>query len=298
MRTDIITPIMLTDAVVKYKVDYLTLLELGKHNLIVITTISDIVFADENSIIKYFKFEEKLKNQEEYFTKLINEKKEEFGYTLIAYDDYLFSMRSLEKTIKIFPVIIDELSQLIKDERTRDIFINIALGKDISSIARKYSLTYDKTCSIYEHAIDQVIRRGSLFKKYSKRIIELAKQNRILNLLVENLKEHITRLQEAKGIYIEIDDLKNVPDHALYLLSLSIKKDLGLDLRCINTLNNAGFNTIEDLLRYVCNHNGKLDSLLEIPNFGSVYLGKLRKVLYNKSIVDENGYSFLLDFLI
>lgn len=296
-KTDIITPIKLIDAASKYNVEYKTLLGLGKSGLIIITKRADEIIADENSIKAYYTLQEQLKRHEEYLGKILEEKREEVNYTIAAYDDFLFSMRTLEKTIKIFPIIINELSLLIKDERTRDIFKKIALGKEIYSVARNHSLSFDRTCSIYAHAIDLVIRRGGLFEKYKNKVIELAKKNHVLDIEINNLKDHIKRLEEIKGISIEIQSLKNIPDNDLYLLSLSLQEDLEIDQRCGKSLSDAGLFTVEDLLRYIVNHNGDINSLLKIKHFGSIYLERLRKTLYNKRIIDENGYSYLFDYL-
>lgn len=294
---NIITPIKLIDAADKYGINYTTLLGWGKIGRIVITKRGGVLYADEESIKADFELQESIKKHDEYLAKMIAEKEEEVSNIIAVYDDYLFSMRSLEKTIKIFPVVINELSELIKDEKTKDIFVNIALGKDIYRIARKYALSYDRTCAIYSHAIKIIEKRSGLFSKYKHKIVDLAGEIRILKLKNNNLKDHIARLEKIKGVSVEINEISAISGKSLYLLSLNIRENFNIEQRVCNCLQNNDIYTVEDLLRYVCNHDGNFNSILKIEKLGMICFKRLKSELQKHKIIDENGYSYLLEYL-
>lgn len=296
-KGDIITPIRLEDAAKKYSVTPTTLREWGRLGVIVMTRRIGVLLFDDNSIKSYFDLQDKLKEHEEYLEKMLTEKEKEVSDTIAVYDDYLFSMRSLERTLKIFPVIINELALIINDEKTRDIFLHITLGKDIYRIARKYSLTYDRACAIYVHAINVIEKRSGLIIKYKNRIVELGKKVRTLELANNNLKDHIARLEKIKGVSLEIRELSNVPDNALYLLSLNIRENFNIEQRITNCLQSIEIYTVEDLLRYIYNHDGDINSLLKIESFGPICLRRLKIALQKHQIIDANGYSQLLELL-
>lgn len=296
-KKDIITPITLNDAVQKYNVNATTLRDWGKSGVIVMTRRVGSLIFDDASIKSYFNLQEKLKQHDEYLENMLTQKEEEVSNTIAVYDDYLFSMRSLEKITKLFPVVINELAQLINDEKTKDIFINIALGKDIYRIARKYSLSYDRTCTVYIHAINVIEKRGKIVSKYKSKIVELARKVQVMNLETNNLKDHIARLEKIKGITVDINELDNIPDNALYILSLNIRENFNIEQRVTNCLQNIDIYTVEDLLRYICNHNGNFNSLMEIESFGPICLRSLKAILLKHKIIDENGYSYLLEYL-
>lgn len=294
---DLITPIKLIDASNKYSISYSTLREWGKTGRIVVIKRAGVLYADEESIKAYSELQKSLRKHEEYLNRMIAEKEEEVSNIIAIYDDYLFSMRSLEKVIKIFPILISELGELIKNEKTRDIFINIALGEDIYKIARKHSLTYDRTCCIYTQAINIIERRNKLFAKYKNKIVEQAGEIQILKLKINNLKNHIGRLEKTKGFSIKINNIEAISEKSLYLLSLDIKKIFMDDQRVCNCLRSRSIDTVEDLLRFICNRDGDFDSLLEIEGFGKICLKKLKSVLMKNKIIDENGHSDLYEYL-
>lgn len=294
---DEIIPITLYNAAVKFDFNYNDLLNLGKSGQIALSRIGSVLMTDENSIRRYLEFKTAQFKQERYIEKQLQEKQEEIDNIIALYDDYLFSMRTLSKYTRLFKLLIHELANAIKDDVFKAIFIEVSLGQSIYNVARKRSYTYDKVCSIYSHTLDIIEKRCKIIPEYRKAIASLKleiRQNEILN---NNLKENINQIDRYNRIAGGIDQTKKIPTQVIYLLSLSIKDEMGLDTRTTNALLTANIYTVEDLLRYLCKHDCVLSSLEELPRLGSTSFYRLKDALIDKKIIDNQGYSNLYEYL-
>ena len=96
---------------------------------------------------------------------------------------------------------------------------------------------------------------------------------------------------------VDINELDNIPDNALYILSLNIRENFNIEQRMTNRSQSIDIYTVEDLLRYICNHNGNFNSLMKIESFGPICLRRLKAILLKHKIIYESGYSYLLEYL-
>lgn len=295
---DEVIPITLHNAAEKFDMSYTDLYNLGKNGQIALSRIGSVLMTEENSIKCYLTLKSSLAKQQRYTEQILSEKREEIDNTIALYDDYLFSMRTLVKHTRLFEILIHELANVIKDDVYRRIFIDVSLGQSIYNVARKLSFSYDKVCSIYSHTLNIIERRCNIVPEYRKTIANLKLELRQKDIIINTLKEEITQLDKYNDIADRINPKKEIPKRVIYTLSLSIKNDLGLDIRTINVLSGLDINTIEDLFRYLCKRGCIFDALLEIPKLGKVSYNNLKRVLTVRNIIDHYGNSDLYEYLI
>lgn len=295
---DEVIPITLHNAAEKFDMSYTELYNLGKNGQIALSRIGSILMTEENSIKCYLELKLSLEKQKRYLDQILLEKREEIDNTIALYDDFLFSMRTLVKHTRLFEILIREMAKVIKDDVYRRIFIDVSLGQSIYNVARKESFSYDKICSIYSYTLNTIERRCSIIPEYRKTIANLKSELRQKDIIINTLKEEITQLDKYNDIADRINPKKEIPKRVIYTLSLSIKNDLGLDVRTINLLYGLHINTIEDLFRYLCKRGCIFESLLEIPKLGKVSYNKLKQVLIVRNIIDRYGNSDLYEYLV
>lgn len=296
-KPESISPISLRVASQKLGINYKILTEWGKEGKIAFSKRGNMLMTDLNSIQCYLDLEETFKKQEKYLTDIIEEKQEEVNSIIAVYDDYIFSMRTLEKTTPLFKRIVQELSSLIKEDANRRIFIEIALGRDIYNVAKRNDISYDKICSLYKSLVDLIDRRGGLIDKYQSTIQEQELKIKELSISIRNFEAVFKQFEKYGEITTRLNKVENIPPKAIYHLSLSIRSDLQLDTRTKNGLVSADIETVENLIRYLYSHDGRFSSLLENHILGKVSYNNLKKELSQRSIIDENEYSYLLEYL-
>lgn len=292
-----ISPISLRVASQKFGINYKILVEWGKEGKIAFSKHGSMLMTDLNSIKCYLDLEEALKKQEKYLTDIIEEKQEEVNSIIAVYDDYIFSMRTLEKVTPLFKKIVNELSSLIKEDANRHIFTEVALGRNIYTVAKKNDISYDRVCVIYKALVDLVDRRGGVIDKYRSTVEEQELKIKELSILNRNLETTLKQLEKYGEITTRLKKTENIPPRVIYLLSLSIRSDLQLDTRTKNGLFSADIETVESLIRYLYSHDGRLNSLLENHILGKVSYNNLKNELSRRSIIDGNEYSYLLEYL-
>ena len=293
---DEITPILLEKAVEKFAIPYKKLRQLAQDGKIATFRQGSAYIADENSIKAYLELERKIEGVKAYQAQIIEEKQEEINEIISQYDDFLFSMRTLNKTTHLFRVLIREFAQVIPDESYQKIFIEVSLGQSIYLVANKMNLTYDRVCAIYSHAVDIIEKKSGLLRKYRQISAQLLSDRHRKDIEIRNLKGYIEQLENLKGIENKKLEKKNIPEKVLALLTLRIQ-ELPFTNRTIRCLMQENIYTIEDLIRYLTKHEGNLETLLSIPNFGSSSLKDLKQILRNYQIIDANEYCFLLEYV-
>lgn len=294
---DEIKPITLRNAAEKFGLSYIELYNLGKTGQIALSQIGSVMMTEENSIKCYIELKSNLSKQKRYLDLILAEKREEIDNVIAAYDDYLFSMRSLSKCTRLFKILINELANTIKNDDYRKIFMEISLGQSIYDVACERSYSYDKVCSIYAKTIDLIEQQCSIIPEYRKTIASLKIEIRKKDILNHTLEDKISIIDKYNKIAADINPTKEIPIKAVYLLSLSIRRDLGLDNRTVNLLLAQHIYTIEDLFRYLYKHDCALESLLEIHGFGKSCFSNLKKILIGRNLIDIDGYSSLYKYI-
>lgn len=294
---DEITPILLEKAAEKYAIPYKKLRQLAEDGKIATSRRGSVYIADENSIKAYLELDQKVQGFEAYQAQIIAEKQEEVNEIISQYDDFLFAMRTLNKTTHLFRVLIREFAQVIPDESYQKIFIEVSLGQSIYLVASKMNLTYDRVCAIYSHAVDIIEKKSGLLIKYRQIFAQLLSDRHRKDIEIRNLKGYIKQLENFKGIENKKLEKKNIPEKALDLLTLRLQ-ELPLSNRTMHCLMQTYIYTIEDLIRYLAKHEGNLGALLSIPNFGNASLKELKQILRNYQIIDINEYCFLLEYVV
>lgn len=145
---------------------------------IVSSTIDNQVMMDEDSLTIFLNAHRTKQLSESYLKKIIKEKELEMEILLSQLDDELFLLETHKQHQQLFHVLIQELGQLITDNRLREIFLAIASGEPISRVAVRYEMTYERTLKAYQSILNnlsgdmgRISRRrnqmeDSLFTKY------------------------------------------------------------------------------------------------------------------------------------
>lgn len=90
---------------------------------------------------------------------------------------------------------------------------------------------------------------------------------------------------------------EDIPLPVVKLLSSNFAKDLKFDTRITNCMRSLYIDTVEDLLRYI-KDNGGIQSIFEARNFGQKSFERLVLELEKLGIIDSDGNSDLLKYII
>lgn len=145
---------------------------------IVSSTIDNEVLMDEDSLNIYLNAHRTKQLSEDYLKKIIKDKELELEVILSQLDDELFLMKTHKQYQQLFHIVMQELGQLITDERLREIFLVITSGEPISRVAARFEMTYERTLVTYQSILKDLSgnmeristirnrKEGSLFARY------------------------------------------------------------------------------------------------------------------------------------
>lgn len=300
MLADVV-PITLEKAVEKYGISSKTLIQLGKDNKIAFFRQGGMLMVEENSIKCYLHLEEFLISQNIYSEVLQREKQEEIDEIISKYDDFLFSLRSLDQISPIFKLIVSSMSLLLPDQKMQKAFVDISLCESIYETAKNYGVSYDRMCMLYQEAIYFIGKKTSFLRDYRNRLAKLEYKVRELTFLdkCKNMEIlHSTNNIMNERVQNKISNLiEDYPRAFSDILKLSLENDLKLEPRCMRALKSKCIYTIEDLYKYVSDSGIGFDTLLKISNLGKVSLQKLKFNLRRKGFLDLNDKSPLFDYI-
>lgn len=142
----------------KYGIDESTLRGWTKLGYITFSTINNVVMLDDENLTHYLDAHQTKGLSEDSLDKLIKEKEWEREVILSRFDDELFLLKTQKLYEPLFHVLIEELGQLIADNKQRDIFLTISSGEPISRVAARHQMTYDKVVAKYSSILDKLGR--------------------------------------------------------------------------------------------------------------------------------------------
>lgn len=108
------------------------------------STIDGILMLDEDSLVHYLDAHKIEGLSEESLDELIKSKRLERETVLSLLNDELVVLKTQSLHQPLFHVIIQELSELIVDDRQREIFLAISSGEPVSRVAARHKMTYEK----------------------------------------------------------------------------------------------------------------------------------------------------------
>lgn len=218
------------------------------------SVIENVVMLDEESVIHFWEMRKTKGLNEEYLEKLIKEKEWERDILLSKLADELFLLRTSELHQPLFHVIIQELGQLITNDREREIFLAISSGKPISWVAANRGMTYAQAVETYSSILRRLGENPGRIATFRKRVMDL-----------------------MFGKY-DTEDPTNIP---LYNL---------VDTRAHSILyGEAGMETVRELLQYT-SRNG-WNSLKRLRGMGSMTYHHIINTLSNAHfiVIGEDG---------
>lgn len=269
-----------------------------KQNKVTSSKIGNTWLIDEASFCRVLRLKMKLSQYDEYLAKEVQIREDEISDILLQLDDLVYLFRSIKKISPLLRILIREMASLITNELKRNVFVDVTSGMHISKVAKKYELTLEKACSIYDAALVCVTKKMGFICEYRNTIAIKELNIRRLEVENRNQKKEIDRLTNIVGQSIYEDTYFPeffIPASAIKLLSLNLTYDLDLDIRIINCLRTLDIDTVEDLLRFVKEHG--LNKLLAYRNFGRESLNNLKAKLIQSGVMDENENSYLFDYL-
>lgn len=282
----------------EYKTDARNIINWAKSGKITASRIGTVWMIDEPSLKRYLSYHTKKANQKKYLEEELQEKQEEINEMIAKFDDFLFSMRSLNNITPLFRIIIHEMSLLLPEERMQEAFVTISTGGSIYEAATKYGVSYDRMCTLYRKFQRMIIQKMGFIKSYRERLAELEYKVRELTLLNENKRAEIIRLSHREISDDRLQELydKNgsIPQSVLDMLCMSLEKDVQIETRAVNALKNIDVETVEQLYRYVSTYG--FNRLLELNGFGSTSLRRLKYALRKKGLLDHKDESPLFDY--
>lgn len=229
---------------------------------IVSSTINNEVMLDEDSLTRYLDAHKTTQLSESRLEKIIKEKELEREVLLSRFDDELFLLKTQKQHQQLFHILIQELGQLIADERLREIFLAISSGEPISRVAARHELTYEQTLVTYQSILKNLNKNTGRISTFSNRkpfsLYERYKTNNPMKIPLSQLfhfHAYIV-LQSEANINTVCDLLKYTTQNGW----LSLKNLRGIGnvtyTRIINVLQNAGF--------IVVGQDGSVESVPEL----------------------------------
>lgn len=290
--------ITLRDAALLFDANERSILYWAKKNNITVTKVGDSWMVDDVAISKLFAHNIRWGNK--YIEEEIRVREEALTNALLLIDDLIYLFKSVNHIAPIFRLIIHEMSQLIPDEEKKTIFLEVISGKSISEVAENLGISFTQASHLYESAIS-IIRKHKDF--LSNHLTILADQETEINKLKiqnNNLKQHIKIIRtviEQNRSKDTTEMTEDIPLPVVKLLSSNFAKDLKFDTRITNCMRSLYIDTVEDLLRYI-KDNGGIQSIFEARNFGQKSFERLVLELEKLGIIDSDGNSDLLKYII
>lgn len=282
----------------EYKTDPRNIINWAKSGKITASRIGSVWMVDEPSLKRYLSHHLKKAKLKEYLKGELQERQEEIDEMIAQFDDFIFSLRSLNHVSPLFTIVINEMSLLLPEEKMQKAFVSISTGGSIYEAATKYGVTYDRMCALYRKFLRTITKRMGFLKEYRKRLAELEHKVRELKILNESQRIEILRLTNRKINEDRLQELydKNgtIPSSVLDMLCMSLEKDVKVETRALHILINIDITTVEHLYRYVSTHG--FNSLLDLHGFGSMTLRNLKFALRQKGLLDYKDQSPLFDY--
>ena len=282
----------------EYDTDVRNIVNWAKSGKITASRIGTVWMIDEPSLKRYLSTHTKKAEQKKYIEEQIQEKEEEISDLIAHLDDFLFSLRSLNHISPLFRIIINEMSFLLPDEKMQEAFVDISTGKSIYEAAKKYDVSYDRMCSLYQKFLRMIVAKSGFLKEHRNRLAKLEYQVRELSLLNEKRKMKILHLtkkdmseEQLHELYGEFGDLSS---SVLDLCNMSLATDVKIETRAAHVLKVNDIETVEQLYRFVAMFGFK--KLLDFDNLGSTTLRRLKYALRKKGLLDNKDNSPLIDF--
>ena len=226
---------------------------------IVSSIVDNTALLDEESLTRYLNAHKTKDLSDNYLEKIIKEKELEKEVILSQFDDELFLLKTQKLYQPLFHILIQELGQLITDERLREIFLTISSGKPISRVAACNEITYEQTVQTYK----------TILKNLEKNT------ERISTFLSRRTDSVFDKYNTNDPTRIELSNL-------LPLRAYSILKT------------EANINTARDLLQYTSQRGWQ--SLKRLHGMGNVTYSRIVKELQNSNFItaDKDGNISLL----
>lgn len=276
-----------------------------KAGKITASRIGSIWMVDRSSLENYILTHAKRAQQEKYKVEQLQERYQEIDEMIANLDDFLFSIRSLNKVAFLFRVIINEMSYLLPEPKMQQAFIKISTGESIYNAAQQYGVSYDRICAVYRKCLRIIINKSGFLQEYRNRLAKLERKVRELTLLNEKKKIELLHLSE---IY-HLDDKKDVSEEKLKELydtfgkegkdvieiyNMSLMDDVKLETRAWSVLKTNDIETVEELYKFVAMFG--FDKLLTFEGLGKTTLRRIKYTLRTKGLLDTKDESPLIDF--
>lgn len=296
--------IALSDAALLYNIDEKNILHWAEQNNVALTRSGDTWLMDDDAVSKLLLenpcMSSKLTEED------IHAGEKEFAEILMQMNKQPYWSKSLKKTDSFLYYMICEMGMLIPDEEKRDVFMEIMSGKDISEVAKKYKISFDRASQLYESAIRIINRNQGFLKNYRAKLANVEWEVRKLQIQNRNQKEHIntlhavfekTRFMYKLDKHIALEETEeDIPWVTVRLLSLNLLTDLNLETRITNCLKALGIITVEDLLRYI-KRRGGMRCLSTSRNFGEKSCKTLILELEKIGVMSPDGNSQLFKYI-
>ena len=195
--------------------------------------------------------------------------------------------------------ITAELATFIHDKQDRYIFTEITSGTKMQDVAKRCDISYDRLCYRYKNIVLRLQESTGFLAEYKKTIKYQDLEIERLRLENRNMEYELKSLYKKaleSGLYIESPrSLVSIPQSAAKRICQPIT-NLTLSPYIRKCLAKLEIETIEDLLRYAKKKG--LDSLLDMPGFGTLGLDQLKFQLEKHKILNKAGQSELYQYII
>lgn len=288
--------ITLSNAALLYNVNEQTILQWVEQYDIILAKEDDRWMLDDEAISKLFA-------QNIRWDSKVREREPAKAHQQI--DDQIYRYKSFLKVDSFLCLLINELAMLIPNEEGRAVFVEVLSGEDLSEVAERREISFNKARHLYESALKIIDRNKGFLRNYRTKLANVELEARKLQIQDKNLREHINTLHavldDSRYVYktnrrIMEQAEENIPWVTVRLLSLNLLTDVNLETRVANCLKKLGLVTVEDLLRYI-KRGGGLKCLAKYRNFGTRSCEMLILELEKIGVMDSDGNSKLLKYI-
>lgn len=281
--------IPLSKAATKYNLHPFAILSLIEKDDINGSLIGNSWFINENTLQEFIEEHFPLSESDRKFLRLeIKELEKQIDDEIQKDKQTLYILCSFDTCAPLFKDIIKDMSELIDDAQTRDIFYSVSTGISKEAIAQKWNICHKNISPLYNSAVKYIHEIWKTTEVCKSELQELTIQ-------CNNYKSALDYQISEEEIPCMCHRIKKIPIEDSKLLLTSLEK-LGIDIRIIRLLRKFNIYQLEDLLRFI-KKNG-FDALEKLPGVGSISCSRLLEQLIEFKIMEGKDSCYLFQYLI
>lgn len=263
------------EAATKYQVSSRRIYKWCDKRKVTFTEIDDYLLLDENSLIEYIEHDIRCGlNREELQKRMEEELKQD--------KEKLFVLQSLKDLTPIIRILIEELSNLIRNNERRELFLFITLQGSLKEYAAQHHKSTHEAQGMFQSLVLEVKNQAQYLRDYKE-----------LNIFLNSRLKSYELSARTKG-EVKESDKPQLTENINALLNTPIC-ELGFNTRVQHAFALTNMETLRHLLLFTRTNGFK--KLCSLRQFGSTSQANVEFRLKELNILDAEGNCELYQYL-